>query len=260
MVNQTVRPPSHAPLEMEILRLPDPKSKRRTSVSWDGSDQSQPRPLHMAVEKTLLWTNGQTLLVKFLDGSEDIHEMVKKAAQIWEKYAHIQFKFVDAGPSDIRISFDQCGGSFSFVGTEARMVPHNRATMNLAIANMKSQMVERHILHELGHTLGCIHEHCSPAAEIPWNKEHVYSYFKGLGWNKETVDENLFREYAPGVIEFSLFDSMSIMMYSLETAFTKDGYTARFGWDLSKTDKEFISRVYPKPKKSQVSSSDGVED
>ena len=173
---------------------------------------------------------------------------------------HIQFKFVDTGLSDIHISFNKYGGSFSFIGTEAWRVLDKRATINLIIANIKSQIVECHILYKLRYIFDCIHKYYSPAVKISWNKKYVYSHFKGLGWNKETMNKNLFQEYTPEIIKFSLFNLMSIMIYSFEIAFTKDGYIICFSWDFFKTNKEFILKVYSKPKKLQINSSDGVED
>ena len=44
----------------------------------------------------------------------------------------------------------------------------------------------RVVIHEFGHALGCIHEHQSPAADIPWDKEAVYRYYMGPpnNWSK----------------------------------------------------------------------------
>ncbi len=35
----------------------------------------------------------------------------------------------------------------------------------------------RTVIHEFGHALGCVHEHSSPAATIPWNRDAVYAYY-----------------------------------------------------------------------------------
>lgn len=206
------------------------------------------RPLRMVVEKNNLWGVGQVLRVRFLGGNQHVHEEVKKCAKEWEKNANIAFKFVSDEPSDIRISFSQSDGWHSVVGKTALEVPANKPTMNLAFKsedNLTLQMPS--VLHEFGHALGCIHEHCSPAAPISWNEEEVYSYYKNTdGWEKQTVDENVLQRSNCESIEFSEWDPKSIMMYPIPESLTKDGFSAPKNWELSQTDKKFIANAYPK--------------
>lgn len=113
-------------------------------------------------------------------------------------------------------------------------------------SNSPEEEFSRVILHEFGHSLGCIHEHQNPAGKIPWNKEAVYRFYKQRGWNKVRVDKNLFVKYEADQTQFSEFDQKSIMLYPIPRQLT-DG-KVEVGWNrqLSKTDKDFIGQMYPK--------------
>jgi hypothetical protein len=205
----------------------------------------------MAVTKK--WANGKRLRVHFLGGNPKVHEKVKKYAKQWEDYANIKLDFVDDGEAEIRVGFVMDNTSWSAVGTDAlnkSFFPAGSATMNYGWLTPSSAEEEfsRVILHEFGHSLGCIHEHQNPAGKIPWNKEAVYRFYEKRGWNKARVDQNLFRKYDENQTQFTAFDKESIMLYPISKELT--GGKLEVGWNrrLSKTDKEFIEQMYPKAK------------
>ena len=103
------------------------------------------------------------------------------------------------------------------------------------------------VLHELGHALGCIHEHQNPVASIPWNKEAVYAYYAGPpnNWSRADVDNNLFRTYSRNLTQFSDFDAESIMLYPIPKEHTIGGFEVGWNRQLSPTDKQFIGVLYP---------------
>lgn len=69
----------------------------------------------------------------------------------------------------------------------------------------------RTILHEFGHTVGCVHEHRSPAAGITWNVEMVNSYYRATaGWTPEQVHVNIFQQYSAADTSASYFDPLSL--------------------------------------------------
>jgi hypothetical protein len=206
-------------------------------------------PEEMAVTKK--WANGKRLRVHFLGGSSRLHDKVKQYAKQWEKYANITFDFVNDPAAEIRVSFVMDNTSWSAVGTDAvdqQMFPPGSATMNYGWLTSSSPEAEfsRVILHEFGHSLGCIHEHQNPAGNIPWNREAVYRFYQQRGWNKARVDQNLFRKYDVDQTQFTEFDKKSIMLYPIPKELT-DG-KMEVGWNrkLSKTDKDFIGQLYPK--------------
>jgi hypothetical protein len=203
----------------------------------------------MAVTKQ--WANGKRLRVRFLDGDPQIHDKVKQYAKQWEQYANISLDFVDDPAAEIRVGFVMDNTSWSAVGTDAldkEFFPNGAATMNYGwlTTGTPEEEFSRVILHEFGHSLGCIHEHQNPAGNIPWNKEAVYRFYEQRGWDKDRVDQNLFEKYELDQTQFTEFDKDSIMLYPIPRELT-DG-TMEVGWNrqLSQTDKRFIGEKYPK--------------
>lgn len=91
---------------------------------------------------------------------------VNRVIQEWSKYAFIAFNFVDdLTTATIRISFLPDRGSMSYIGTEVSSVPLEEPTLNIGRISGDSDILTPEetgvILHELGHTLGMVHEHKS---------------------------------------------------------------------------------------------------
>ncbi|KAF5984224.1 peptidase M12A astacin [Fusarium coicis] len=207
------------------------------------------------VNKT--WKNGRTIRVRFLPGASPyVQGKVKQYANVWSKYANIHFKFVDSAPEEIRISFVKGDGSWSALGTDCLTRPKNNATMNFGWFDDETSDKEfsRTTIHEFGHALGCIHENCQPNADIQWNKPVVYEYYKRSdGWSPEQVDFQVLRHYdrRRDGVKSTKYDSLSIMAYTIPKAFTLNGFSVPLNNHLSATDIAFISRIYPKPRKTR---------
>jgi hypothetical protein len=195
-----------------------------------------------------LWDNGKTIYIKFLSGSTQMQEKVKAIAKEWEKYANLHFEFVTIGPSNIRIKLDDKGGHNSLIGTLANMADPNEKTMNFDTTDFRTyNAMYRTVIHEFGHAIGLLHEHYSPIAGIQWNKEAVYAELKRTqGWDKETVDVNLFQQYALSYTNGTKYDRTSIMHYPVFARWTNNGYAVDWNNQLSDGDKELIGLLYPK--------------
>lgn len=191
------------------------------------------------------WTNGSTLRIKFVGGTEAQKALVKQFAPEWTQYANLKFVFGDDASAEIRISFDPNSGAWSYIGIDCSQIPRESATMNLG---WQDRAV---ILHEFGHAIGCIHEHQSPAGGIQWNKEQVYADLGGPPnfWDKATVDHNIFEKYNADQLNWTALDPKSIMMYSFPANWTLDGFHTEENTELSPQDKAFIAsaKMYPKP-------------
>ncbi|KAH6612367.1 hypothetical protein C7974DRAFT_380941 [Boeremia exigua] len=204
-----------------------PLGNRQPSPSGSG-------PSQLALDIDKFWRNGRTLRVRFLEGSNTVQDKVKSCTKTWEEYAEIKFEFVDSGDAEIRIAFQQGGGSWSYLGTtNLTITDQETPTMNFGWFNEETRDEEfsRTTIHEFGHALGCIHEHMSPASNIPWDREAVYRYFMGPpnNWTREDIDRNLFNKYPASAAAYSRFDPCIPRNMA-----------------LSALDKAFIRQVYPK--------------
>lgn len=202
-----------------------------------------------------LWQPGRTLRVRFLDGDPDLQTRVPPFAHVWSEHAGITFEFGSDPEAEIRISF-QNQGSWSYIGTDALVIPQNQPTMNFGWLNRATpnDEVGRVVTHEFGHALGCIHEHQNPAASIPWDREVVYRYYQGAPnfWTREQVDINLFTRYDADTTQFSEFDPASIMLYPIPNEFTIGDFEVGWNSTLSPTDKRYISTLYPANRKAST--------
>jgi hypothetical protein len=199
-----------------------------------------------------LWQPGRVLRVRFLDGDPRVQERIAPFAHSWSEYANITFAFGNDPDAEIRISF-QNQGSWSYLGTDALVIPKSQPTMNFGWLTPATSNDEylRVVTHEFGHALGCIHEHQNPANDIPWDKDAVYRYYQGPPnyWSREQVDINLFTRYEADITQFSDFDRYSIMLYPIPNEFTIGDFEVGWNKQLSPTDKQFISTLYPANRK-----------
>ncbi|MBC7851260.1 MAG: hypothetical protein H7Y31_16065 [Chitinophagaceae bacterium] len=200
------------------------------------------------VDPYYLWDNGSTLKVKFLAGSPAMQERVKSFAKEWEQHANLKFDFVESGETDIRVNLDNKGGHNSMIGQVASGIAQEVKTMNFDTTDFASaDAMHRTVLHEFGHAIGLLHEHYSPLAGIPWNKDLVYKELaQSQGWDKMTVDVNLFQEYALTYTHGTSYDKTSIMHYPVLARWTTTGYAVPWNNQLSAGDKMLVTALYPK--------------
>jgi serralysin len=195
-----------------------------------------------------LWTNGQTIRIRFLGGDAFVQGKVMQFARQWEEFSNLKFTVVSSGTAEIRIAFEK-GGSWSYMGKDAMYVSQNAASMNFGwfTSTTSDQEFSRTTLHEFGHALGMIHEHQHPVAGIPWDTAKVYQYYAAApnNWTQDDVNHNLFEKYNASQTQFCKYDKYSIMHYSVPEAHTLGTYSVGNNVSLSEEDKSLINKLYP---------------
>lgn len=203
----------------------------------------------LAVWLQYKWPIGHRIKVKFINRNPHLEPIITGFTKQWETYANIHFDFVDDSNADIRISLKQDGTSWSAIGTSCLSnTNQNEATMNFGWFqnNTPIQEIGRTTLHEFGHALGCIHEHQSPAAGIPWNNAAVRRIYTSVyRWTEDEIERNLFTQFPATDITNSVYDPDSIMHYPVESVFTTTGQSIGLNTHLSAQDKAFIKMCYP---------------
>jgi hypothetical protein len=197
------------------------------------------------------WQRGTQVTAAFLEGDQGLRQRVIAAALEWAgpDMANIGLDFVDDGPADLRIAFQQGNGSWSYLGTVAQQIQAEEPTMNYGwlTPDSSDDDVREVVLHEFGHALGLIHEHQNPDTPISWNRAAVIADLSQPpnSWSEETIENNIFLKYDPASVTTTKTDATSIMMYPIPASWTTDGFSAGFNKELSETDKAFIREAYP---------------
>ena len=194
------------------------------------------------------WPQKSTVRIRFLTGTK------RQKTEAWKRFEQIdalvnlKFAQVTTGPSEVRVRFDKGKGHWSYLGTDARLVPSTAQTMNLdlmaGVFGDGAEEWNRVALHEMLHAVGLEHEHQHPAATIRWNKEAVYNLYQmQQGWSREQVDFQVLNRPEPTRYVATAFDGQSIMEYPIPPGLAN----IVVGWNakLSPSDITFLARIYP---------------
>ena len=181
----------------------------------------------------------------------DLRDQKSKALVIdaLREWAHqtpgLQFRVSDGKEGDIRISDDEgLKGNWSAIGTDAKNIPLDEPTLHLDRTD-DSRMFRRMALHEIGHSLGMLHEHQHPEHDINWNKSAVYDAFEQHeNWDKETVYHNLFELPTGDDLLVAGYDKRSVMHYPIDPSATKDNRGVPINDSLSEGDKKIMRKLY----------------
>jgi hypothetical protein len=205
-------------------------------------------------DKRLLWTPGQELRISFLEGSKKLQDRVFETLLRWtspeEGGANLELeRAVNTESSDIRISFDEGGGSWSMIGTDARDVAAGQPTMNLGWATETTPENDftSVVLHEFGHAIGLLHEHNHPELVLRWKKDVVYADLGGPpnNWSQEDIDFNVFLQYPLNrIVASDKPDLVSIMIYTIPSRWLSGQKAITPSDHLSKDDITFIRWLY----------------
>lgn len=205
--------------------------------------------LRISVVTSKYWGNRpRKFTVSFTEKtSDDLQERILSHMNAWNKCGGISFALT-RGTGDVRISRGP-GGYWSYLGTDIRLIPKNRPTMNLQGFSMSTPESEykRVVRHETGHTMGFPHEHMRTALVARIDPPKAYRWFlANQGWSKATVDAQVLTPLKEASLMGTRADQTSIMCYQLPGLITKDGKPIAGGLDINKTDCAFCREIYPK--------------
>lgn len=201
-----------------------------------------PQGLKFAIaEKGKQWKNGDTLLLHFLEGTKKEQDMTLDIAKELLLYANLYYE-VTTNPelSDIRISYKQGYGSWSYMGTDSLLIQKKDATINFGWELDKAT-----ILHEFMHAVaGAGHEHQHPDITLDWIIEIIMA---DLGWTREDVIHQIVTRYSRDQIIGDTYDKTSILHYFSPKTWNRQGIEMKQNTELSAGDMRLLKKLYPKP-------------
>ncbi|MDR1895373.1 MAG: hypothetical protein LBR10_01105, partial [Prevotellaceae bacterium] len=196
------------------------------------------------------WESGDTIRIRFLNGSVPLQEAVKQVAATWLEYAYLKFEYV-SGEADVKIGFDLDDHliTWSTIGTDCKLVPQNEPSVNFVdleyYLEEEYETFQGNVLRAFGHILGLGVENSSPAAEavIEFRPQAKLYLMLFCGLSEDEALE-LLAFYGTSQTNYTDYDDSSIMVLALPTTVVRQ--TIHANTELSDTDKEFIAALYPK--------------
>lgn len=192
-------------------------------------------------QKSKYWNKGQVLKVYMINGSLAAQAEMKQALSEIASYTELSFIYVtDRTVSDIRISFNEGWGSYSYLGTDALLIPKTMETMNIGWRGLDV------CRHEALHSIGALHEHQNPNEGIEWDEAAVIADLSGAPnyWTEEQIRFNVLDKIDKTTVDASKYDPKSVMLYYFPSSWTKNGVSSNDNPNFSATDIEFMKDIY----------------
>lgn len=204
---------------------------------------SRPRSKRSIAYSNRLWDNASTVTFSFMeDLPDELEYRVERVIRQWEPFVSLTFEQVEQGQIRIALNGRE---NYSAIGTEALEFDPAEPTLVIQ-TDPQDPLFEATLLHEFGHALGFHHAHLHPDANIPWNIEAVYKYYRETaGWNDDEIELNLFSLDSRNSISQGEYDTLSIMHYPVPNFMTLGNFEIAFNRKISERDKRLARQSYP---------------
>lgn len=178
----------------------------------------------------------------------DITDMIRRIViERIRPIVNLNLVFIDNPfQANVRISFKQNLGSYSYIGQDCLKIPEISPTMNFGWFDVGT------VLHEFGHVIGMVHEHQSPYINpIQWDKDKLYTWaLNKLGWNEIQVNQQIIDKYNYTQLNGTVFDRQSIMLYFISNDLTLNNSGTKVNNRLSPYDVLYMNSIYPGSKQT----------
>ena len=200
-------------------------------------------------ETDKLWEPGDTIRIKFQNGTSVLQDEVKQYAAEWLTYANLTFMYVAPGEdADVKIGFDtdERWLAWSAIGTDCQLIPQDEVSLNFVwLEDEGASGVRAEVLRGFGHVLGLGFEHKNPGSNVQFKSNELVAEEYNLS---EADVQELITLYSTDQTNFTAYDKSSIMTISIpRTLVTKPIYATSRNTELSELDKEFIAGLYTEP-------------
>lgn len=207
-------------------------------------------PMSIAMATTKYWGPAPRMIpVGFMEPTAPaLRARILSHMNAW--HARCCIGFVEtAGVGVVRIS-RAAGGYWSYLGTDALLVPATSPTMNLegfVMATPESEY-RRVVRHEAGHALGFVHEHMRREVVATLDVAKTIDYFfRNDGWTEDMTRAQVLAPIEDAALTEGPVDVDSIMCYQLPESITTNGRPIPGGLDINARDYEFAGTIYPPP-------------
>ena len=197
--------------------------------------------------KSKYWRPGDTIRIKFLNGTTELQQQVRQYAALWLEYVDLNFEYVEVNETaDVKIGFDMDEKwiAWSTIGTDCKAIPQNEPSLNFVWLEEEDELgIKAEVLRGFGSVLGLGFEHRNPDSPVRFKSTADIAGEYNI--SEEEVEE--FKQlYTEGETDTTRYDKSSIMVLTIPRSLvvTPNLATSR-NVDLSENDKALIAKIYP---------------